>query len=298
MGETQRVEHVVLHVGAHRTGTGSFQGFLAQNQQLLVEAGIAARFPGRDISGEGNLRLKLPDPAVFKAKEALEPHINGVQRAIAQGPQAKTLLVCEENILGRMAPFYRGQFYSRLWRRADVLRQGLAGEVGRGPDQVVLVMRNYGDLFVSAYAQLAQIRKMPDFDQALPHLQKITRGWPVVIEALKKGLQCCDLRAVPYVDRGSNSELLGQMIKAVPEGLVDDHQNANVSASAEAIMALQSRFHAGETLDADTVAAIKADHSVSAGGSKFNPLSAAQKAAFTRRYNADLKLIKVSQVKT
>jgi len=275
----------VVHAGAHRTGTGSFQSFLAQNANHLLDAGVSARFSGRDVEGAGNLRLKLPDGRVFKSKSPIEPHVNAARRALSKGPMEGTVLISEENILGRMIPFFKGKFYTRLWQRADVLRQA----IGRGPDQVVLVMRNYGELYVSAYAQLAQSRKLPEFEVALPHLMRIDRGWPVVVEALQKGLQPTRITAVPYADRGTNEALLGQMIANVPKGLVEPVRPTNVSASTEAIAELQRRLHAGEIFTREDADAIKAAHSVDAGGHKFDPLSPAQKSSFTRKYNADLK---------
>jgi len=280
-------QRIVLHVGAHRTGTGSFQNFLKQNFDTLVEAGVSPRFSKRDVKGSGNLRLKLPDRAVFRRGEPVRPYIKAARKALLAGPTAGTMIVSEENCLGRMSPFYHGDFYSALWKRLAVLPRAFH----RNPDHVVLVMRNYGELFVSAYAQLAQTKKVPKFEDTVENLQGIERGWPTVVDALHKGLKPTRVTVVPYAKRGSNQHLLDLMTDKPVSGLTDVAKATNVSTTTEAIEVLQAKFTAGEALTRTEIEQIKSDHSVENGGTPFNPFTGAQKSAFTRRYNADVKAL-------
>ena len=283
-----KAQRIVLHVGAHRTGTGSFQAFLDKNEAVLNENGISARYPGRDIDGSGNMKLKLPQAEAIRAGGINDDHIIAARKQLMSGATTGELIISEENILGRMFPFFQGSFYNRIIPRMRVLGQAM----GRAPDQVVLVTRNYGEFFVSAYAQMAQVRVMPSWEKAGPKLMRDERTWIDVAGALHKGLNPTRITVVPYANRGSNAHLLGIMTKTKITALQEAEKGTNISATAEAIEELQKRLTAKEDLTWAQVHQIKDDHSVANGGTVFNPLTPAQKSAFTRKYNADMKVLK------
>ena len=97
----------LLHLGAHRTGTSGFQHFLKQNHAAFAEAGYQALYPGRDVPGRGTLKLRLPGPKLLKS----DPQ--GALSALSASLPPQNLphrLISEENMLGRMMPFWMGQF--------------------------------------------------------------------------------------------------------------------------------------------------------------------------------------------
>jgi len=280
-----KADRIVLHVGAHRTGTGSFQSFLNHNAAKLQGAGISARYPGRDIGDEGTLKLKLPAAEDIKIGGVKDRHVVAARRQLLAGETTGEMIISEENILGRMIPIFKGRFYYRIIPRMEIL----ANAMGRAPDQVVMVVRNYGDFFVSAYAQMAQVRVMPAWDIVMPRLLQNERTWGTVACALHKGLNPTRITVVPYAKRGTNADLLALMTKTKIDGLQEVPRGTNTSATSEAIFELQARLAAKEELSEETVQQIKDDHSVANGGTVYNPMTPAQKSTFTRRYNADLK---------
>jgi len=283
-----KADRIVLHIGAHRTGTGNFQEFLYKNTDVLYKMNISARYPGRDFDGDGNLKLKLPHAEEIRANGVSENHVEKARRQLLKGPTEGELIISEENLLGRMLPIFNGKFYNRLVPRMGILTQAL----GRAPDQVVMVVRNYGDFFVSCYAQMAQVRVLPDWDTCFERLMRDGRTWVDVAGAVQKGLNPTRVTVVPYASRGTNTELLARMTKTKVDGLEEPPRGTNVSATTEAIAELQKRLSAKEDLTWPQVHQIKDDHSVANGGTAFSPLTPAQKSSFTRRYNADLAILK------
>ena len=76
MNEPDGAEGLYLHLGAHRTGTSSFQNFLGLNAGRLGDWGVRAVYPGRDGARGGALRLKLPERGAFDQRDVARFDIN------------------------------------------------------------------------------------------------------------------------------------------------------------------------------------------------------------------------------
>ncbi len=116
-----------VHLGAHRTGTSSFQMMLAENRDLLAQAGFDIAYPGRDDIPQGDLRLKLPDPRNLKQWEAKFLPAAAAELQLHSSDTSHAMILSEENIPGRMIHFPSGQFYPAAEARFQTLAAA-AGE--------------------------------------------------------------------------------------------------------------------------------------------------------------------------
>lgn len=274
---------VFLHLGAHRTGTSSFQMCLDLNRPTLQTAGFDAAYPGRDGIPGGRLRLKLP------RNGDIGPVLRELHR---HSPEpARGLILSEENIPGPMRPFYRGRFYPRAEVRLRSLRQALqqlgAGEIAR----VLLVLRRYDGLFVSAYRKRAEDNPVPPFAEIRPHLLAMDRGWPELVQAVRAILAPRELVILDYGRRGSSTALLRRLVPEVTAPLQEPGQAVNLSATDAALRQLQARYRAGETLDRAGWQAVIRAHAEAREDLGFAGFSDEETRILTERYAADLTRI-------
>lgn len=175
---------ICLHVGAHRTGTTSFQTFLRHNRDSLTDAGTYVIDRSRVRAGLLRGVLRNPDRTTAQADD-LASRAHGrfqieCQRLAGQG--ARHLIVTEENLLGSMAHNLRhatlyGQAGARLTRMAPALRPAYPLTIG-------LCIRSYHSHWASQLAfQIRAGGGLPARD----HLDRLTtqpRRWRDVIADL------------------------------------------------------------------------------------------------------------------
>lgn len=176
---------VILHLGAHRTGTTSLQAWLLQNEDALARVGTAVWGPDRTRSGLFAGLLKRPDlvgpedEAFARTGAARIRH--EIDRLAEQG--VERLVISEENTLGSMLycldqetiyPDARARFDRLAWafgphltglalsiRRYDLWwasvlavgrARGLAQPGPRGLDRLVQHPRGWTEVAVAAQA--------------------------------------------------------------------------------------------------------------------------------------------------
>ncbi len=144
---------IVVHIGAHRTGTTSFQEFLRLNDRLFAESGIFALYPPRSRQGEFGSIQTQHDRAILS----------------------------EENLIGTME---NNVNYRALYPNvASNLKRGwpLLGQAGK----VYISVRNYSDWWNSAIAFcITRGMKMPN-QSVIEEIAKSKRGWPEVIDDVR-----------------------------------------------------------------------------------------------------------------
>lgn len=246
-----------VHLGAHRTGTSSFQMMLAENRDLLAHAGYDIAYPGRDDIPQGDLRLKLPDPRNLGQWETkfLPSATAELQRFASTDSHA--MILSEENIPGRMIHFPAGQFYPA----AEVRLQTLAAAAQAPVLRAVLVVREYTGLYVSAYRKRAEDNKSPPFAEGRHNMLHMDRGWPDLVRLIFKHLKVQELVVIDYGKRGRSVDILGMLVPelaTVP--LREPARRMNHSATDAALVALQERYHSGEKLERDAWQQIIAEH--------------------------------------
>ena len=173
---------VILHIGAHRTGTTALQAWLLENEQALAGAGIAAWGPERTRAGLLAGLVKRPELVtpgdVARARVSAARLRMEIDRLADRGFAA--LVISEENVLGAMPqcldhltlyPDARGRFD----RLAEALGPRLTG--------VALSVRRYDEWWASVIgAQVARGQAAPGA-AALARIVNNRRGWRQVIGA-------------------------------------------------------------------------------------------------------------------
>jgi len=93
---------VILHIGAHRCATTSFQHYLRQNSTALTTQGLGFWGPRRTRSGL--FRGIVPGPGAATGRDLYRRGLGRVQLSLTRsaGLGVRSLLVSDENMLGSM----------------------------------------------------------------------------------------------------------------------------------------------------------------------------------------------------
>lgn len=263
---------VILHLGAHRTGTTAFQAFLATNRAALAAAGTAMWLP-RDIRG-GPLAglLQHPRKRIRGADGRLERRVAAaLERLRARGLQR--LLLSDENLLGCMAGcLAAGAPYPEAWgrvRRLDALFGGRIALAG-------LAMRPPAGWWASVLAHRMTRRGPPPDPALIDRLAGQTRGWADITADLGGALPGRTVAVWEYdrlVDRPTR--LLAALLQGdPPPDLIRTAHGRNASPGAAEL----ARRIAG-TLPPGLVAGAPG---------RWMPFSARQQAALDARHRQDL----------
>lgn len=272
-----------IHAGAHRTGTSSFQMFLAQNRDVLAAAGYDVAFPNRDGQPGSGLGLRLPQPRHGDARLArFKQSVRAEIARVNPDPAARALILSEENLPGRMVHFFQGQFYPAAEARMQVLAKALPP-----PEALLLVIRDYAGLFVSAYRKRAEDNPVTPFAKDAAAMVAIPRGWPDIVTLLQRRLRPRRFVVVDYAARGSDPDLLARLLSNEPAGLVPPSARLNTSATDAALLALQARYAAGQTMSRPDWQAVIAAHAVDRTDQGFARFTPDQAAALATRYEKD-----------
>ncbi len=280
---------IYLHAGAHRTGTSSLQMCLHDNRTVLTEAGLDLAYPGRDGISSGDLGLRLPAPR--HGLDATQRFARKVQEELdRRNPEtSRPLVLSEENLPGRMIHFQSGQFYPAAEARFAALRKGFGdGRIAN----ILLVLRNYAQLFVSAHRKRAEDNLVDPFEAAIPKLMQIDRGWPEFVTLMQDILQPERMIVIPYEQRGSSVDLLRELCPEMAElDLVEPRVKTNLSATDAALIALQKRYAAKENLDREAWQAVIKEHAQDTRDLGFAKFAKSEKLELDQRYARDLQVL-------
>ena len=199
---------IILHLGAHRTGTTSFQTYLRKHRTILGMRGIGFWGPWR--TRDGLLQ------SVFEPNLTEDQRKRGVGRlrmALSQSRNSgvKTLVVSDENMLGSMRLCLRSRrMYPNLDQRLPLLTEAF-GEI----HAVSLQIRRLDDWWASSIAYLIQ-RGVP-LPQAsvLEEIAQSGSGWRAVIQEISHAcpdVQICVTTYDDFADRPNR--LLSQICES------------------------------------------------------------------------------------
>lgn len=196
---------IVVHAGSHCCGAEEFQAVLGANRRALAEAGLDMAYPGRGGAEGGSFDCAFPEPR-HQFSDICD-HVAAIGGALAAGSTgADRFLISEHDLPGRMAGLLGGRFYPAARQRAEALRAAL----GRPVDRLVLVVKPYDTLFVSAWRRFALDRPMEPFAEYAQGMANFTGGWIEVVEALRDGL---DARHVTVLaERPAPIELFAHLL--------------------------------------------------------------------------------------
>ncbi|WP_298678297.1 hypothetical protein [uncultured Lentibacter sp.] len=281
---------VYLHVGAHRTGTSSFQLCLALNRARLAEEGYDLAYPGRDGAPGGTLRLRLPRPRM--GAEHLPEYVRKTQRALEAhlSAQRQKLILSEENLPGLIVHYFKGRLYPNRRRRLQAFRGGLEA-VGAEVAHLVLVIRPYAALFVSGYRKHAEDNPVPPFSDYAQRMADFAGGWPQTVQALQNVLRPARLTVVDYGARGQSRALLAELVGGSAARFEEPARALNTSATDAALEHLQQLYHGGQRLERPAWQEVIARYAEARSPRGFAAFEAAQSARLEARYAADLQAL-------
>ena len=202
MSDDNRKENAfIVHIGAHRTGTTSFQTLLGKYRENLADRNVQALTPGILRKKARIVKTTTPKRSSSNQLATAEHRWKLVESLLKDGQR---VVMSEENILGSMEPCLRkAQLYPHLRRRLKNLAPLL-----QNANELILVVRKAQDWWNSLIAVSAKQGAIPTTEQ----VQKISicsRGWHHVVAEICEFYPEIPLRLIPYspVSHDNLSEL-------------------------------------------------------------------------------------------
>ncbi|MDG1406314.1 MAG: hypothetical protein P8Q50_00430 [Octadecabacter sp.] len=178
---------IILHIGAHRTGSTMVERTITATIAAHPECGVAMWAPRRlrDMPGfqmTAQLLDEDLEPVDKDAAVALDALASDIAQQVAQERDrgVKTLILSEENLMGGMRNnFHTKYFYPNVARRLAAFDSLLPAP----PIKVALGVRDYGAVWTSAFHYLPQAgQSAPPVESIRPVLPGDKRGWPEVVD--------------------------------------------------------------------------------------------------------------------
>jgi len=197
IGGVGHLVDVILHLGAHRTGTTTLQRYLENNRDKLNSMGTEFWGPNRTRSGLFTGLVKKPGnithDAILRGKRSSDLIRMELARLEISG--VKSLIVSEENMIGTMqGNLSAGRLYPDLQARLD----RFADTFGLHCKRVALSVRSYDKYWASVLAFMVERgRKIPD-TRELDRLVTQPRRWRDVIGEVASVFPQADLVVWPF----------------------------------------------------------------------------------------------------
>ena len=186
---------LILHIGAHRTGTTTFQSYLARNAALLRMQAVACWGPQMTRKGMfAGIQNSTPvgrRGAMGRARGRLKLRMHEAQ----WDRGAHTLLVCEENMMGSMARNLRQRtLYDDVGERLARYVAAFDHQV----DEVVINIRALDHYWCSVAAyNVLRGHSVPSRD-ALAIIARTRRSWRDVITDIACAAPDARVRVLPF----------------------------------------------------------------------------------------------------
>lgn len=284
---------VHLHLGAHRTGSTTFQMILGENSAAILAQGVRVGFAGRGDIPNGNLDLRVRHQAFAKGKARVKQHIAEIRSELAPFVKAegsKHAIISDENMLGGMAPFELGAFYPDVPLRMEIIRKALfPNAIGN----LLLMVRPYDTLFESAFRKRAERFALPAFPEVAPVQTRFEGGWPKVVDQILNTLKPKRLFVVTYGRDRDDLALLKQLCPTLDvTGMKRPETWVNSSFTDNALFECQRQIHAGEELTQEASWAIRDAFAEGQAEQPFAKFAPKQAAMLKDRYQADLATLR------
>ena len=268
-----QVMDIVLHIGAHRTGTTTFQRALTQNEPLLEENKIV--FWGPQITRKGLLDGVIPTPVNRRARRNLQTHATGrVKMRLEQLRQqgCETLIVSEENMLGNMrANLREGELYPSAGVRMARFYEAFGGQISR----VVLSVRSLDRFWSSACSFLVARGQSVPGSKRLQDLTFARRSWRDVVCDVACAMPDTDLQVMPFETCYANPQSMMRDGIGLPLKLEGKFEWANRAPEVKALR--ETLRERGQNMD-----------QIVGDPGPWCPFTDAQVAELKERYSEDL----------
>ncbi len=276
------VMDVILHLGSHRTGTTTFQSYLANNEQTLKRVGIVSWRPKRLRKGMMSGLLGRPDqvtPHGFKrAQRACGLIRMETERMERLG--VEHLIVSEENMIGAMRNNLRQErLYPNLAARMDRFRGAFAEKCTR----IVLAVRSYDEFWASSLGYAVAAGHSVPMKGQLDRLVTQPRRWRHMVTELSDAFPAAHLVVWPFEAVAGQPEkqlrLMTGTNAALPlKGARAWHHKGHTDADLRALVAERGE---NEALPLFTGKA-----------ERWMPFDRAQQTALRAQYASDIRWLK------
>ena len=268
---------VILHLGAHRTGTTTFQAYLRRNRRALADLRIAVWEP--DLLRNGfTTGLTGPDRPATPAQMRRAERSVGLIRLETERLRragADRLLVSEENMIGSVRDnLARTALYPEVIPRLARFSPAFAARCSR----VVIGIRSYDRFWASALAYaLPNGVRLPDRAR-LDRLVTQPRRWKQVITDIAATFPGAECMVVPFEAVAGQPEVqLAAMLGEPVPRLADARRWLHPSPSRD--MLRQVLRDRGER---------DAAQRIPGGGGPWQPFAPEHVAAMQAQYAGDL----------
>ncbi len=223
---------VYLHMGAHRTGTTSFQYTLGHNAGALAQQGLTVwiksrgQIPnGRPTHGITNALNKHADGEIGRPKAVAR-----LTRWIRKQPDfgAQSVLMSDENFLGDMRGFFAGD---GLYRGAGARCAVFADLFGPRLKRVTVVIRPLLGWIGSGAGYYALSGTVYPNADLIRLAGTETRGWADIVGEMRDALPETPLVVVDYKARGDDGQLAARFCPDARLSQIAAARNASIAAT-------------------------------------------------------------------
>ena len=278
---------LILHMGAHRTATTTFQKFLKHNAAVLEEENISAI--GADVTRAGLLTGLMCHPDTATAEKDRRAHRAAglVRLMLAEKTrhQFGQVILSEPDLMGNISEnITTGRLYPTAAARFTRMHKAFDSHLSR----IVLCIRSYDSWWVSQFAAgIMQGHAMPDLAQ-MDRLVTQPRRWRMLVEDLNAAFPGAEILVLPYESFGADvARSLGVMTGVVTDGLSPLQQKRHAIAPSTRCLK-EIVTDRGER---------PADNSLEDLGASWNPLPADHTAALQDAYREDLTWLRMQKNK-
>lgn len=265
---------VILHIGAHRCGTTTFQHYMHSNADSLAQAGIG--FWGPERTRKGLFRGLSPETGATAGRDLRQRAIGRVQMHLSQTAALghQKLVVSDENMLGTVRQNLRSDdLYHSAGERVARYFQAFEGHVS----DVILNIRSLENYWTSALAfGLTRGRSVPG-PEDIARLAQAPRSWRDVITDVACATSGARLWVLPFEVFSGRPEAQLQAVTKVqaPQTHARSWRNARLDLT-----------------ELRKITAQTGAERLPEGDGPWQPFDAAQKAALHNRYVDDMNWIK------
>lgn len=176
-------QKIILHCGAPKTGSTSFQHMLYANHDILLNAGFYSPPVSRKKRVKDDIRILLGEVMRTGNDNQIFLHrVRNVIKSLYAESGAHTLIISNEGMLGKpFLPRYAG-FYPRAMETAERLALVLEGY----DIEVRFVVRDYAGFLPSWYVQSVRMGAKYTLRGFLDSYDFSTVTWKTPVDALRK----------------------------------------------------------------------------------------------------------------
>jgi hypothetical protein len=174
---------IILHCGAPKTGSTSFQHLLYANIDLLSKAGFYCPSVSRKKRVKDDIRIMLG--AILRPENDNQNFIHRIREVLAEihaETGAHTLIVSNEGMLGK--PF--SHRYPTFYERADALAERIRLTLDDYDVETRFVIRDYAGFLPSWYVQSVRMGSKLTFEKFPKVYDFDSVTWKTPVRALRK----------------------------------------------------------------------------------------------------------------